>query len=113
MILHLNKKQINLKVKKLSEIGKIFGLMFRTKNTQNLLFKFEKPTRMAIHSIFVFHKFLAIWTDDKNKILEYQIIRPFTLYIKPKNKFYKLIEIPLNDKNIKTLKSSTGNTIFK
>ena len=65
-------KNIKIKdVKKLSEFGKAIGLMFRSReNCPAMLFEFSKPTRMRIHSFFVFFKFGAVWLDDKNKIIE-------------------------------------------
>ncbi len=94
-------KEINIgKVKKLSEFGKVVGLMFSRREKANiLLFEFKKPTKMKIHSWFVFFSFLAIWTDDKNNILALKKIKPFKLNVGIKKSFSKLIEIPINKKN--------------
>ena len=108
MIIFHNSKNLSISVKKLSSVGKVLGLMFRTKNTKNLLFEFNKPTKMSIHSFFVFFDFVAVWIDDENKILEYQVIKPFQVSIKPKNNFSKLIELPLNNKNKTILSSLVG-----
>jgi len=98
------KIQINFKNKKLlldvkickSIFQKIKGLMFcRRETAKPLLFKFKRPTPMKIHSFFC-PKFLAVWLDQKNKIIEAKIIKPFTLSVKPKKEFSKLIEIPLS-----------------
>jgi uncharacterized membrane protein (UPF0127 family) len=96
MKLHHKNKSINIPVKK---ANKVLGLMFRTKNTKNLLFSFNEPTRIAIHSLFVFHDFLAVWLDKDNNVLEYKLVTPFTLSIKPSKIFSKLVEIPFNDQN--------------
>lgn len=86
-------------VKKLSEFGKIKGLMFcRRENAKPLLFEFKKPSKTRIHSFFVFFSFLAIWLDSKNKVLEYKIVTPFTLSVSPKKNYFKLLEIPFNKK---------------
>jgi len=86
-------------VEKVSEFGKFRGLMFRKKEkARALLFVFDKSTRMAIHSFFVFFPFVAIWLDDKNEIIEKKFIRPFRLFIKPKKPFHKLLEVPINKK---------------
>lgn len=74
-----------------------FGLMFRTKNTPNLLFDF--PGNWALTSSFVFFPFLALWLDEKNKVMEWKIIRPFRFCVKPRKRFSKLVEIPINRKN--------------
>ena len=63
------KKTFKIRVKKLSSAGKYLGLMFKPKNTENLLFQFSKPSRTAIHSYFVFFPFAAIWLDSKNNVI--------------------------------------------
>ncbi len=97
---YLNKK-LEIKVKKLSIFQKGIGLMFKfnPEKTDNLLFAFNKPLMRIIHSYFVFFNFLAVWTDENNNVLECKIVKPFNLIIKPKNKFSKLVEIPLCKKN--------------
>ena len=92
-------KKISLEVKKVSSFGKITGLMFKTVNTPILLFDFKKNTRVAIHSFFVFFPFIAVWIDDKNKIVDSRIVKPFSFSINSRKPFKKLIEIPLNNKN--------------
>ncbi|MBI2452392.1 DUF192 domain-containing protein [Candidatus Pacearchaeota archaeon] len=104
MKINHGKKTISVKAKKLSELGKFIGLMFKSKNTENLLFEFKNKRLISIHSLFVFFHFLAIWLDDKDNIVEYRIIKPFSFIIKPKNPAKKLIEIPFNSKNKKILK---------
>ena len=87
--------------------GKIFGLMFVQKEKASaLLFEFEKPTKIKIHSLFVFFSFVAVWLDEKNKVIETEIIKPFTVSAMPRRPFKRLIEIPLNSKysfNVKSL----------
>ena len=99
-------KKIKIKdVKKLSEFGKAIGLMFHSReNCPAMLFEFSKPTRMRIHSFFVFFEFAALWLDDKNEIIEKKIVKPFLPSISPKKPFYKLLEIPLNKKYEKEIK---------
>jgi len=75
------------------------GLMFvRQKKAEALLFNFDKPGREAIHSFFVFFPFVAVWLDDKGKIIEIRKIKPFTPYVSLKKPYSKLIEIPINKK---------------
>jgi len=86
-----------LNVQKVSKFGEGIGLMFhRLNNCPSLLFEFNKPTKLKIHSFFVFFKFAAIWLDDENRIIDKKIVHPFQLSISCKKPFYKLIEIPLN-----------------
>jgi len=87
-----------LKAKKVKGLGKYIGLMFRTRKTRPLLFDFKKNTRTPIHSLFVFFSFNAIWLDANNKIIAQKIVKPFTLSIRPKMPFRKLIEIPISRK---------------
>ena len=107
--LKYNKKIINLKVKKCNFFEKLRGLMFRRRNTENLLFEFKKPGKTKIHSFFVFFPFVVVWLDNDNKIVEIRIVKPFTFYINSKKSFKKIIEIPMNEKNSKTIKSLVGD----
>jgi uncharacterized membrane protein (UPF0127 family) len=102
MKIHINKKSFSLEVKKLGFFGKFSGLMFKSKETKNLLFEFHPTELCTIHSFFVFFPFLALWLDKNNRVLEWHFITPFTLAITPKKRPAKLVEIPLNKKT-KTL----------
>ena len=108
MIIYYKNKKINISVKKILGFWKITGLMFKKKTTESLLFDFKKKTKMRIHSYFVFFNFLAIWIDEKNKVLEWKMVKPFTLSIKPENNFVKLIEIPINKRNEVIVKFFVG-----
>ncbi len=74
---------------------KIRGLMFRKKEKAPiLLFEMQKPA--SIHSFFVFFPFIVLWLNNKNKVVDYRIIRPFSPYINTTHKFSKIIEIPIS-----------------
>ena len=103
MIIHYKNKKIKIPVKKISGFGRTAGLMFKSKTSENLLFEFNKKTIVGIHSIFVFFDFLALWLNEKNEIIEWKIVKPFSFKISPKKSFSKLIEIPLNSQNKKFL----------
>jgi len=90
-------KPISFEAKRLPYQSYWLGLMFRTRNTENLLF--DLPGRWGIHSFFVFFSFLAVWLDEKNKVLDWRIVRPFTFLARPRKKFAKLAEIPVNKRN--------------
>lgn len=77
------------------------GLMFRSRNTDCLIFDFGKPVKMALTSWFVFFPFIAVWLDSKNNVLAVEKIRPFRLAIMSKKPFSRLLEIPINGKNAK------------
>ncbi len=105
------RKEINLgKVKKVNLFGEIMGLMFsRREKAEILLFEFRKPTKMKIHSYFVFFPFFAIWLDENNKIIEIRKIKPFEAVNKIKKPYSKLVEIPINKKNKNILQLLVGN----
>ncbi len=97
--LYDGKKKFNLHVRNCNSFQMIRGLMFRRREkAKALLFDFKTPVNMSIHSLFVFFHFLAVWLDNKNNIMEIRLIEPFQLSVSPKNNFFKLIEIPCNEK---------------
>ncbi len=108
-IKHKNRR-IRVSARKAGFIEKITGLIFRTRNTHNLLFNFGRDARPAIHSFFVFFPFLAVWLDKNNEVIDARIVQPFTLSELPKNKrkFRKLLELPLNNSNRKILNFFVG-----
>ena len=108
MKVKLDKITINIEVKKVSEIGKYSGLMFRTRNTENLLFEFKNWKTASIHSLFVFFSFLAVWIDEKNKVVDFEIVKPFRVFARSRKPSTKLIEIPLNLKNKQILDFFVG-----
>ncbi len=90
-------RRFSVSVKECSELEKATGLMFKSEeNASPLLFSFEKPTRFWIHSLFVPFPFMAVWLDGKNKVVGIRRVEPYTLSVKPKKPFTKLIEIPVN-----------------
>ena len=97
MRVYFGKKKIDIEVKKVGFFGKIIGLMFHTKETKNLFF--GKSRGMALHSWFVFFDFLVLWTDDKNKVVEWEIVKPFRNFVKSGRKFENIVEIPVNSRN--------------
>ena len=99
MEIHFHGKTFLAMAKETNFLTRISGLMFRTKETENLLFDFGQEGRWAIHSLFVFFPFLALWLDRENNVLEYKVVKPFELSAAPSQDFAKLVEIPLNSGN--------------
>ena len=99
-VLKYKGRKILIELKKVSEIGKFTGLMFKSRNTEALLFEFPKGRR-AIHSFFC-PVFLAVWLL-KGKIVDFKLVKPYQLSIKPKLEFDKLVEIPFNNKYSKII----------
>ncbi len=108
MKVKLNEKTINIEARKVSELGKYSGLMFKTRNTENLLFEFKNWKTASIHSFFVFFSFLAVWVGEKNKIVDFKIVRPFRVFTRSRKPSTKLIEIPINLKNRQILDFFVG-----
>jgi hypothetical protein len=81
------------------------GLMFSKEETAKILaFRFKKRSYLSIHSFFVFFPFIAVWTDDKNNILCWKIVKPFRFYVPgPARGFFNLIEIPMIKKHYKVV----------
>ena len=99
-------KKIRVKAKKVGFIGKGLGLMFKSREKADaLLFTFEKPTRIKIHSLFVFFPFFAVWLDRKNKVIESRRIESLTFHASPRKSFMKLVEVPINQKYKKLVKN--------
>ncbi|MBM3232806.1 DUF192 domain-containing protein [Candidatus Pacearchaeota archaeon] len=94
-----NNRKISFPVHRVSILGKITGLMFRTRNTRNLLFEFTRPVKLSIHSWFVFFPFLIVWTDKKNNVIGQKVVLPFTTAIAPLRPFSKAIEVPFSRRN--------------
>ena len=103
--LNYKNKKFKIDLKVCNWFKRITGLMFtRREKARALLFDFKKPTKIAIHSCFVFFPFIAIWLDHKNKIIDLKIVQPFTFFICPRKPCFKLIEIPINRKYKKVAK---------
>lgn len=95
----LGKRRFNTDVVKVGPLRSGVGLMFRSKETNNLLFSFRKPCKVAITSWFVFFPFVAVWLDSRRRVLESKLVLPFTFSVVPKRNSHYLIELPLNRRN--------------
>jgi len=113
MIIKYKNKEIRVSAKKLNEFQKFTGLMFKSRKTENLLFDFPNDTKTPIHSLFVFFKFLIVWLDRDNNVLEYKIVEPFALIVKPEKPFRRFIELPLNRENKEIIYFIVGKERFK
>jgi len=98
-------KKFNILAKRCNFLEEAIGLMFtRRKKAKALLFEFRRPMNFRIHSFFVFFSFIAVWLNKNNKVIEIKKINPFTLSIKPKKSYKKLLEIPLNEEYKRKIK---------
>ena len=108
MKVYFKGKSVDIKVNKTNWLGKFLGLMFKSKNTGNLLFDFGYNGKPGIHSFFVFFNFLAVWLDSDNKVVDYGVVKPFSFLVQPKKLCRRLIEIPVNGKNKSILRFFVG-----
>lgn len=100
IFLDFGRKKIPIEAHVVRGFGRFAGLMFsRKEKARVLLFEFRKPVRLAIHSLFVFFPFIAIWIDENGKIIDIKKVKPFSLTICPEKNFSSFVEVPLNKKN--------------
>ena len=92
-------KSFELKIKRTNLFSKFFGLMFRSSETENLLFDFARDCKIRIHSFFVFFPFLIIWLNEENEVVGHKIVKPFRFSVSSTKKFRKFVEVPISRKN--------------
>lgn len=105
-------KVISINVKRTGFFRKGLGLTFRTRNTDNLLFDFDRYVTWegSLTSIFVFFPFLTLWLDHKNRVIDYKVVKPFVFSISQKKKFYRIVEIPINESNFELISKFVNST---
>ena len=97
-------KTIEIKAYECRGIMKVIGLMFsRQEKASALLFKFGKPVKMAIHSLFC-PQFLAVWLK-RGRVIGFKLVKSARLFITPPSEFDALLEIPLNKKHQNIVKN--------
>ena len=108
LIFYHKKRKFSVEAERKSLVGKMTGLMFRSRNTRNMLFSFGKNSKVALHSWFVFFPFLCLWLDNKMNVVEMEVVMPFSTRIVPKNGFKHVLELPFNDDNSKIIHALVG-----
>lgn len=99
-----NGRKIEISAKECSSIwNKLIGLMFGDENSEALIFIFNKPTKTPIHSLFC-PEFIAVWLDDKNRVVEVKKVKSWRWSVKPRKKFVNLVEIPINKRYRRIIK---------
>ncbi len=99
IVIRYKGKKVKVLVRECNLFHKLLGLMFSDREkSEALLFAFRSKGKIIIHSFFVFYPFLAVWLDEKNKIVDMKTVSPFVPYISHKNKANKLVEIPISKK---------------
>ncbi len=98
IIIRYKKKRIKVTAKDCNVLQKFAGLMFsRREKAEMLLFSFRKKQKIRIHSWYIFFPFVAVWLDDRNRVVDLKIVKPFAVCVSHKNKADKLVEIPINN----------------
>lgn len=105
---YYNGRKLIIDAERKSLIGKITGLMFRPRNTGNMIFSFKKDSKIALHSWFVFFPFLCLWLDEKMNVIDMQVVKPFSTRILPRKRFTHVIELPFNDGNSRIIRNLVG-----
>jgi len=82
-------------MRKITGLGKYIGLMFRTRNTESVVFEFDEEVLIPIHTLFVFFPCKIIWRDKDYNVIGERDVKPFQMNIKPSKPFKYLIEIPI------------------
>lgn len=83
-------------------IYKYIGMMFKPNGyNKTLVFEFKKPVRHAIHTWFCNFPIRCIFYDAEDNMIEDIILKPWISKHRPPKAFTKLIEIPINDKEVK------------
>lgn len=80
-------------MKKAKGIFKYIGLMFQ-KNPEPILFEWDKPVSVSIHSYFC-KPFIAEWYDEEDNLILRLLVPPNQDNIKPNEPFVKLVETPI------------------
>lgn len=95
----LGKNKFSVAVHEVGFFRRGIGLMFRSSNTDNLLFTFSKACRAAITAWFVFFPFMAVWLNEKKHVVDLAFVYPFTFALSPRVNAKYLVELPYNKKN--------------
>lgn len=102
-IIYKNKKIANARYSD-SLIARSRGLMFskKLKNREALILKADKEgiKETSLHMLFVLFPIDAIWVNEKMKIVDIKRnIKPFSLFIKPREKARYVIEMNAKSTN--------------
>lgn len=78
-----------------SILGKTKGLMFSRKKT--VMFAFDYEQVVPLHTFFVFFPITVLFLDNKKRIVEQTVMKPFSFY-SPLNKAKYVVELPFETK---------------
>ena len=97
----LGKRRLSVNLIETGFFRRGVGLMFRTRNTENLLFdfKFEGNEGRQLTAMFVFFPFVVVWLDKRRRVVDLRRVLPWKPYIHTKKKFSSILEFPENAPN--------------
>jgi len=101
-------KEFIVQARECSFLRRGAGLMFRTRETDNLIFSFGKEAVYPFTGIFCFSPFLIIWLDENNEIIDFKLAKPFEARLLSTKPFKKVLELPLNRQNKKIIEYLVG-----
>ena len=83
MKIKFNKKEYNIRVCD-SFFSQARGLMFKSlKYDEALLFIFDEPVKLGLHTLFVFYPIDIYFLNENKKVIHSVLnVRPFTPYVK-------------------------------
>ena len=102
------KKSYSIDAKQQNIFTQFIGLMFSGRKTSIRLFSYLSERKVPIHSWFVFYPFLIVWLDSRNKVIEWKVVKPFTLHVAPKKLCRRFLEIPFDDKYLRVIRFIVG-----
>jgi uncharacterized membrane protein (UPF0127 family) len=110
IIINYKGKRLEVETEDCSLLKKFTGLMFSLREKAGiLLFSFRRKQKIRIHSLFVFYPFVAVWLDERNKVVDMKKVKPFSFCISPKKSSFNLVEIPINNNYRRVVTFLDGN----
>lgn len=101
----LGGRKLSCDVERVGLFRRGLGLMFRTSDTENLLFDFSREGNQGrqLTAWFVFFPFYAVWLNKRGKAVDICYIKPWEFYIHTRKNFSTILEFPVNSRNRKLI----------
>ncbi|HIH17335.1 MAG TPA: hypothetical protein HA282_01465 [Nanoarchaeota archaeon] len=76
-------------------VGNWKGFMFTFSQKGAKILSFHSERRISLHMFFVFFPLHALFLDSRMRVVDYKLLRPFTLYSSPSRAKY-VVEVPFS-----------------